>query len=232
MNPFEELPQYELRHLLHDLEELGRVQDIHLILSLETDNQKNAWFDIKRNTNNENEVVPDFSYALRLLINNGDKDGKNDFPMEFRYALMLSSLNQIYRDMPVPFMKELIKAKAWDTSQLSNVIDNLNILELIPILSAKDIRQLISSEKFKNTQNYSNKYIDDCIIRLLEINDIKTARMVINNFKKLLLLSTRIQYLLSKWANLSSGNSKSAAFLRIVNYWRKSETTTSTKTED
>ncbi len=123
-DPFYYLTEYELLHLAVHLEEAGRQDDLHHLLSIETKERRNAWFEAKESISSPEGFATDIARAWRLSdddylsssINTSMAKGglSNAIGLSSKYALCLSSLNTIDKKIRCPFMILLVEYNIWN----------------------------------------------------------------------------------------------------------------------
>ena len=98
------LDAYDVRHLVTHLELAHREADLHRLLALETDEQKNAWFEAKEAFGDSAGYRADVNRAWRIA--EGAYDPQNKFATcanigrQFYYALVVASLNSLAANVP------------------------------------------------------------------------------------------------------------------------------------
>jgi hypothetical protein len=117
-NPFGNLTGYELRHLAEHLESSGRANDLHRLLTLETSEGRNAWYEAKDAVGDTTGLLADMHLAWRLAeeaaIGKRDTEvvGKA-LGLQCRYALVVSSLMSIAQNIPPPLLAALVNKGVW-----------------------------------------------------------------------------------------------------------------------
>jgi hypothetical protein len=101
-NPLADLTDYELRHLIAHLAELGHGDDVHRLLRLEVvdgDRRLNAWFDRKRARGEFDAYLADVAVGWRVADEAGSDPGA--VVLQAEYALFTASVNSLVGLMPI-----------------------------------------------------------------------------------------------------------------------------------
>lgn len=111
-NPFGGLAEYDLRHLGQHLHDRGRAEDLHRLLSLETDAGAQAWFEAQMDCDGLATFVADVSLAWNLTLSPPWPHAP-DGACQALYPLMLASLNSIAGRVPADLLAHLVNAGVW-----------------------------------------------------------------------------------------------------------------------
>lgn len=120
-NPVDNLNEYELLHLVTHLEEAGLNDELHHLLALETENHRNAWFEIMDAKVSVDAYLNDLKRAWSLIENKSFCEIKRDgvtasLAYEIHYALLASTINNLAK-IPVELLSELVKRQIWTPSR-------------------------------------------------------------------------------------------------------------------
>lgn len=109
-NPVADLSEYELHHLLAHLEHAGLIRDLHTVLSLDTPQRRNAWYEAKARIGDEDGYLDDVNRAWRL-VNTEDlaENLANGLGLQCRYALITASLRSRATKISVPLIIMLVQ---------------------------------------------------------------------------------------------------------------------------
>ena len=103
-NPVAKLDTYELRHLVSHLELANRADDLHWLLSLKTDEQKNAWYEAKATVGDLQGYLVDVNQAWRIAERDYSPGKKLEtganIGRQFHYALIITSLSSLALNVP------------------------------------------------------------------------------------------------------------------------------------
>jgi hypothetical protein len=98
-NPFGRLRDYELRHLVLDLEERGPHEKLHRVFLLEDARGRNAWYEAKTAVGAGAAYLSDLERAWAVLKEENRQrvaqGGSPDLATEFRYALTAAVLGSV-----------------------------------------------------------------------------------------------------------------------------------------
>jgi hypothetical protein len=98
------LSEYESRHLVEHLIQGGRLDDVRRLLTWETPEGSNAWYQWLRSSGLVAEypvhVEMALSAAQRHALLDGERLAEHTLADEYRYALMLTSINSLSANMP------------------------------------------------------------------------------------------------------------------------------------
>jgi hypothetical protein len=109
---------YGLHYLVFHLEALDRVKDIHRLLSLETAEQHNAWYEAKEAYGTVADYMVDVARAWQLVEKASEsKIKKGEIPstikMEILYSLVSASVNSLCVNFPPKLLVVLVKKDIW-----------------------------------------------------------------------------------------------------------------------
>src|SRR5438876_687661 len=88
--PFSQFTSYEFAHLVSHLEEAGRFDELHRILSLETARCRNAWYEVKAARDDIDGYIADLTRAWRIAAMH-----PHSIALQCQYALMASSVKSL-----------------------------------------------------------------------------------------------------------------------------------------
>lgn len=108
---------YGLRHIVSHLEMARRHQDMHLLLGIETPDQRNLWHAVKDSAGDIDGYIFDISHAFTMCAEaiaaeQRDKLGQCT-GLLCRYALIHSSINSLAKTVPPRLMLALVKKGLW-----------------------------------------------------------------------------------------------------------------------
>ena len=116
-NALSHLDEYELRHLTAHLEESGQVQLLHRLLTLETNEQRNAWHEAKEATADIAGYTADVARAWRLAEEayapSDSSDAGHSIALQCRYALITASISSLASNTPPTLMWALVEKGLW-----------------------------------------------------------------------------------------------------------------------
>jgi hypothetical protein len=108
---------YFFAHLLHHLEEAGRVEEIYRLLAAETGDGRNAWFEAKESTGDLAGYRNDVAHAWRLAEERaatGDRIGAGCLiGLQARYAVITLTLNSMVARVPPAMLTALVEKGIW-----------------------------------------------------------------------------------------------------------------------
>ena len=109
---------YGLHYLVFHLEALDRVKDIHRLLSLETAEKHNAWYEAKDAYGTVADYMVDVARAWQLVEKASEskiKEGKipSTIKMEIFYSLVSASVNSLCVNFPPKLLVMLVKKDIW-----------------------------------------------------------------------------------------------------------------------
>jgi hypothetical protein len=110
-NPFAALDPYYLQFLAAHLDERGRVDDLHRLLTLETADGLNAWFDAKDAADDTLGFADDVLRGRRRAAAAPDSGPAREH--ELLYSLMLASVNSLADDVSPQHVAYLVGAGTW-----------------------------------------------------------------------------------------------------------------------
>jgi hypothetical protein len=124
-NPVAELSDYELKHLPAHLEEGLLVDDLHELLRLDwptPEGRRNAWFSAQDKLGNLDGYLSDVRGAWRLAANTAAREvaqggAAASIGLELRYALMVSAVNSLARNIPPSLVRALVDNELWTIPQ-------------------------------------------------------------------------------------------------------------------
>ena len=107
----EAIDLYGLRHLAQHLVKGNRVEELHLLLSLEK-NRRNAWFKVKDEEGDTSGFLADIELAWTQADDAFDREPGKSIGLQCRYALIKASTNRL-TEIPTSLMLTLVKRKYW-----------------------------------------------------------------------------------------------------------------------
>src|ERR1035441_7700741 len=117
--PLADLSVYELQHLMSHCEASGQFSALHKILTLETSDRQNAWYEAKVSTSDVHGYLEDVERAWRLSGNTHTDNSQPAFSLalHFRYSLTLASLNVVSLGAPTALIVALTQKDIWTPAQ-------------------------------------------------------------------------------------------------------------------
>jgi hypothetical protein len=113
---------YGLRYIAAHLEAAGRTEDLHWLLTLETHEQRNVWYEIKDASGEAAGYSADITRAWNLaakesaqqLVASGQAPG---IGLQVRYALLTSSVSSLAESLPPALLTALVATGQWSPQQ-------------------------------------------------------------------------------------------------------------------
>ena len=103
---------YGSRQLAKHLVQASRIEELHTLLGLDMDGL-NAWFDAKEQSGD----IAGFMEDIRLAWNQADQEfehnPKETLGLQFRYALITTSINSSAKTIPSDLLIALVEKKVW-----------------------------------------------------------------------------------------------------------------------
>lgn len=119
--PRDDNGSYGLRHIAAHLTFFGRTEDLHHLLELETDEQRNGWYEVKRSANDAESYVDDiyqaWQAAEKAFIQDGAEARGQSIGLQVRYALITTSLNSLAKNIPPELLVALVCSQVWPLDQ-------------------------------------------------------------------------------------------------------------------
>ncbi len=115
-NPIATLTEYELHHLAAHLATAGRDEDLHRLLTLETVQGRNAWYEAKEAVGDTQGYLIDVTLAWQLADAQALKDSKG-VGLVNRYALIVTSLNSLAMKISPSLLVALVEMGLWNSTQ-------------------------------------------------------------------------------------------------------------------
>ncbi|MBL8150364.1 MAG: hypothetical protein JNN15_10610, partial [Blastocatellia bacterium] len=148
---------YGINYITTHLEASSRIDDLHHLLSLEDEEQKNLWFRIKDSLGETESYVSDV-YLGEKAANLSNKF--TEIGLRLRYALIFASLNSIASNLPPELITELVKAKLWSSSKalqyINQMTDEGNQVEALQL-----IIEYLPKSKLEIALSITEKVIDE-----------------------------------------------------------------------
>jgi len=174
-NPFLDLNEYELRHLAEHLEASGRATDLHRLLTLEANEHRNAWYEIKKRSGNIAGYLSDVRLAWQLVIvspvqSNNPSKSPQELPydkigLQIRYALITASQNSIAQNITPSLLLALVRGNDWTgqqglvyARQIPEPNSRSQALGYMLLYTPKNQRQDILTEAVDAIQKIGDKY--------------------------------------------------------------------------
>ncbi len=98
---------YGRRHLAQHMVQANRVEDLHTLLSLETEG-KNAWFKLKDDEGDTTGFLADLELAWLQADQDSDHEPGKNIGLQCRYALIKASINSL-SEIPAALFAALVK---------------------------------------------------------------------------------------------------------------------------
>lgn len=134
-NPVAHLTEYELRHLAEHLVATGRATDLHRLLALETEEQRNAWHEAKDAIGDMAGYVADVAQARRLaeeVYSSGDSSlAAQSIGLQIRYTLLISCINSLAQNIPPVLLGAMVNRG------LRSALEGLAYARQIPSLAQR-----------------------------------------------------------------------------------------------
>jgi hypothetical protein len=120
-SPVAALSGYELRNLVLHLVDAGRFDHLHRLLRLQTPDGRNAWFNAKERARDAGGYVTDVVAALAAVPWPTPADGGGSRPgtglaAEYRYSLLLVSVNSVAGRVVPPLLGALVRHGLWSVA--------------------------------------------------------------------------------------------------------------------
>ena len=110
-NPFSQLAEYELRHLVAHLAEAGQAEKLHRLLAYETATRRNAWYQVKEGSGDLVGYIADIARAWHLADLADDvgtvSTSQSLLGLQCRYALLTASTNSTVQNIPIQLLEAL-----------------------------------------------------------------------------------------------------------------------------
>jgi hypothetical protein len=107
------LSDYELDHLVAHLTQAARLDDVYRLLTLETAEGRNAWFDAKERVQKLSGYVADVESAILTVRNATQATTARRLAVEYRYALTLASVSALAGQVTPLFLVALVRHGIW-----------------------------------------------------------------------------------------------------------------------
>ncbi|MFN2256810.1 MAG: hypothetical protein ACK2U6_21455, partial [Candidatus Promineifilaceae bacterium] len=237
------LDAYDVRHLATHLELAHREADLHRLLALETDEQKNAWYEVKEAFGDSAGYRADINLAWRIA--EGAYDPQNKFATcvnigrQFYYALVIASLNSLAANVPPGLLSTAVEEGLSTPAQALASIKGLpdeallaaSLAELAPHLHEPSLLQ----EAVKNARNISSTPDREHALsalavqwaRMQDLSQVEAVLAEIGDEAGLSLLIARLAplmpverlpELLARAAQMKTSESQAVAFSALAPY--------------
>ena len=125
---------YGRRHLAQHLVKGDRVEELHTLLSLEQDG-KNAWFKLKDDEGDMAGFLADVDLAWAKVEEEPERESGRTIALQFRYALMIASVNSLAKIIPIELLINLVKKGVWVPDKgLSYALQNPDLEQRVEAL--------------------------------------------------------------------------------------------------
>jgi hypothetical protein len=104
-------------HLTWHFEKSGQPDEIHILLQKSTPEGRNAWYEACDRLGQTEIFVTDVMRAWNLAESIYEKNASHSIALQCRYALIISSLNSIVRNIPTKLFETLAKTAYWTPEQ-------------------------------------------------------------------------------------------------------------------
>jgi hypothetical protein len=104
-------------HLIEHLLVAKRPDEVHRLISLETTEGRNAWYEATEAIGGMQGYLNDLGHAWELVVASYDEsvasDSLDNVGLGIKYTLMLASLNSLTSNVPITLIDALINANMW-----------------------------------------------------------------------------------------------------------------------
>ncbi|NEO77662.1 hypothetical protein [Moorena sp. SIO4G3] len=174
-NPLANLDIYDLKYLVYHVADANLVEDLHALLTLETDNQGLALFEAKDIIGEAGSFLTDLAIAWKEAEKEFEIGNKSRaISRQFRYALLTATYNSLATNIPTELMLTLAKYKFWSPEQCFNHIKQLEDLQsskqinlLLELITEEPELLSTSLDLIRSNANQSDKIW--AFLKLLEI---------------------------------------------------------------
>lgn len=109
---------YIHEHLVWHMEKASQASLIEALLKAEGTGEQNAWYETREGLGQTAGYIEDIRRAWRLVQEHSHQSRQWDKPistlgLEIRYVLMLTSLNSLAANIPIPLIANLVKYEVW-----------------------------------------------------------------------------------------------------------------------
>lgn len=175
-NPFSGLSGYELRHLIGHLAESNRADDVHRLLALETEDERNGWFEARYGHGDIAGYLTDVHRARGLAERASDCSALSE---EVRYALVLASVNSAMSGAPASLVESLVAAGVWSLDQATELarrnvdwLDQLRAFSALVPLLADAGRDSELAEAVAHVRGRAGKYRSRTYVSIREAGEM------------------------------------------------------------
>lgn len=109
---------YIYQHLTWHMQLANRPLLIHELLTEETSNKNNGWFQTRMQAGQVIGYLDDVKKALHISTKN------NDISKEIRYALIIGSINSLSKRIPGELIARLVEEKIWNQDEALRYLQN------------------------------------------------------------------------------------------------------------
>lgn len=113
---------YFYGHLVYHLLEAGRAAELHELLTGETAEGRNAWYEAKESKSDLASYMADVRRAWRQAEDEyprlEDEARRLNVGQQIGYALIVSSVNSLAQNVPAHLLASLVKADVWSASRV------------------------------------------------------------------------------------------------------------------
>jgi hypothetical protein len=181
---------YGLRHLAAHLEASDRFEDLHLLLALETNEKRNAWFEAKEISGHVSGYVNDVARAWRCaerLYNPADCIGNvQNIGMQIRYALIIVSVNNLFASISPVLLYLLVENAIWSPAQglayarqIPSLVQRTEALWKLSFEFEDPQRTEVLKEALDLAKEINEKYIKFMALNAIASNLIEPQRTAI-----------------------------------------------------
>lgn len=107
-------------YLTWHLEQAGQIDQIHTLLAEETETRRNGWYQTREQLGQTAGFLADVNLALNLAhrqVQAKQISTARATSLQIRYTLIISSLNSLARNLPLPLLVALVEKKMWTPAQ-------------------------------------------------------------------------------------------------------------------
>ncbi|RMF03021.1 MAG: hypothetical protein D6768_06880 [Chloroflexi bacterium] len=107
-------------YLTWHLEQAGQIDQIHALLAEETETGRNGWYQAREQLGQTAGFLADVNLALSLAHKQAQAKQisiARAASLQIRYTLIISSLNSLARNLPLPLLVALVEKKMWTPAQ-------------------------------------------------------------------------------------------------------------------
>ena len=142
--------RYALAHYAQHLVEAGRSKDLHDLLSQETSNGRNAWYEAKEQIGETAGYIADVSRAWQQAEKEFNRNPGIAIGRQCRYALITTSVNSLARKFFPELVAALLKQEIWQPAQ-----------GLAYVLQSQDSRSITTG--LKAIINYLSDFLPEAL---------------------------------------------------------------------